>query len=153
MALLQQLVSSVLTPFPSRDSTMMRSMLLGVLVSGMLTLGATAAGAQEDTTITPAEPASALVTDEVTDQGRQIFRGKGTCFACHGKKLQGGPIAPSLLGPKFRNGDGSFEMILRIVRGGVPGTVMVSHPGGISDAQTIQVATYVFAVGHGLATP
>jgi mono/diheme cytochrome c family protein len=96
---------------------------------------------------------TAVVTDEVTDAGRKIFHGPGTCHACHGSKLQGGPIAPSLLGPKWRNGDGSFDMILHVLRGGVPGTVMVSHPGGISDAQLIQVATYVYAVSHGLAKP
>jgi hypothetical protein len=30
---------------------------------------------------------------------------------------------------------------------------MVSHPGGISDAELIEVATYVFAVSRGLAKP
>ena len=96
---------------------------------------------------------TAVVTDEVTDQGRKIFHGPGTCYACHGAKLQGGPIAPPLLGPKWRNGDGSFEMLLHVLRGGVPGTVMVSHPGGISDAQVIQVATYVWATSHGMVKP
>lgn len=96
---------------------------------------------------------TAVVTTEVTDQGRKIFHGSGTCFACHGTKLQGGPVAPTLLGPKWRNGDGSFEMILHVLRGGVPGTVMVSHPGGINDAQLLQVATYVYAASHGLAKP
>jgi len=101
----------------------------------------------------PAASDTAVVTDEVTTEGRKIFHGQGTCHACHGSKLQGGPVAPSLLGPKWRNGDGSFEMILHVLRGGVPGTVMVSHPGGINDAQLLQVATYVYAVSHGLAKP
>jgi len=96
---------------------------------------------------------TAPVSEEVTDQGRKIFHGPGTCYACHGPKLQGGPVAPPLLGPKWRNGDGSLDMILHVVRGGVPGTVMVSHPGGISDAQLLQVANYVYAVSHGLAKP
>jgi len=96
---------------------------------------------------------SATVTDEVTAQGRKIFHGKGTCYACHGQHLQGGPVAPHLLGPKWRNGDGSFDMILHVVRGGVPGTMMVSHPGGISDAEAIIVANYVYAVSHKLTKP
>jgi mono/diheme cytochrome c family protein len=96
---------------------------------------------------------TAAVTDEVTNEGRKIFHGPGTCYACHGPKLQGGPVAPPLTGPKWRNGDGSFDMILHVLRGGVPGTVMVSHPGGISDAQLLQVATYVYAVSRGLAKP
>jgi hypothetical protein len=62
-------------------------------------------------------------------------------------------VAPSLTGPKWRNGDGSFDMIIHILRGGVPGTIMVSHPGGISDGQAIQVATYVYAVSRGLVKP
>lgn len=100
-----------------------------------------------------AKPDTAVVTDEITDAGRKIFHGAGTCYACHGSKLQGGPVAPSLLGPKWRNGDGSFDMILHVLRGGVPGTVMVSHPGGITDNQLLQVATYVYAVSHGMGKP
>jgi mono/diheme cytochrome c family protein len=124
---------------------------LFALVVAALAGGARAAEAQA-----PAQTGSdtAAVTDEVTDDGRKIFHGKGTCYACHGAKLQGGPVAPPLSGPpKWRNGDGSFDMILHVVRGGVPGTVMVSHPGGISEAQVIEVATYVYAVSHGLAKP
>jgi mono/diheme cytochrome c family protein len=96
---------------------------------------------------------TAVASDNVIAEGRKVFHGKGTCFACHGDKLQGGPVAPSLLGPKWRHADGSFESILHVVRGGSPGTVMVSHPGGIDEAQTVQVATYVWAVSQGKAKP
>ena len=120
----------------------------------LITLAASARAVQAQAAAPPQAPAdTANVTEEVTDEGRKIFHGKGTCYACHGTKLQGGPVAPPLTGPKWRNGDGSFDMILHVLRGGVPGTVMVSHPGGISDAQVIQVATYVYAVSHGLAKP
>lgn len=101
----------------------------------------------------PAAHDSIPITEEVTEAGRKVFHGPGTCYACHGSKLQGGPVAPPLLGPKWRNGDGSLDMILHVLRGGVPGTVMVARPGGISEAQTIQVASYVYAVSHGLAKP
>lgn len=120
------------------------SMLIVAALSGV-----SRAAAAQDT----ARPDTAVVTDEITDQGRKIFHGAGTCYACHGGKLQGGPVAPSLLGPKWRNGDGSFDMILHVLRGGVPGTVMVSHPGGINEGQLLQVATYVYAVSHGMAKP
>ena len=125
--------------------------LLAALVLSTLALGSRTVAAQAEAAAAPKD--TAVVTDEVTDAGRRIFHGQGTCYACHGAKLTGGPIAPPLLGPKWRNGDGSFDMILHVVRGGVPGTVMVSHPGGISDAQVIQVATYIYAVSHGLAKP
>jgi len=124
--------------------------LLIALVGAALAVGTRAAEAQA---ATPAPGDTAVVTDEVTDEGRKIFHGKGTCYACHGTKLQGGPVAPPLTGPKWRNGDGSFDMILHVLRGGVPGTVMVSHPGGISDAQVLQVATYVYAVSRSLTKP
>jgi|SRR5579864_400583 len=113
------------------------------------------AQAQESAAPSPQAPAAdtAVATDEVVDAGRKIFHGKGTCHACHGDQLQGGPIAPSLRGLKWRHIDGTFEAILQRVRGGQPGTVMVAHPGGIDDAETIQVATYVWAVSHGKAKP
>jgi len=96
---------------------------------------------------------SAILTPEVIDSGRAIFHGQGTCFACHGDKLQGGPVAPSLRGPKWRRVDGSFASILRVVLKGSAGTLMVSHPGDIDDTQATQVATYVFAVSQGKAKP
>jgi mono/diheme cytochrome c family protein len=96
---------------------------------------------------------SVVLSDQVVDEGRKIFHGSGTCHACHGQQLQGGPIAPSLRGPKWRHIDGSFTAILHRVREGLAGTLMVSHPGDISDAQTIQVATYVWAVSRGKAKP
>lgn len=113
------------------------------------------AQAQEPAAPAAQAPATDTVaaTDEVVDAGRKIFHGKGTCHACHGDQLQGGPIAPSLHGPKWRHIDGTFEGILQRVRGGYPGSVMVSHPGGIDDAQTIQVATYVWAVSQGKTKP
>lgn len=119
----------------------------------MLALLARPRVARAQATEQPAAHDSITITEEVTEAGRKVFHGPGTCYACHGSKLQGGPVAPSLLGPKWRNGDGSLDMILHVLRGGVPGTVMVARPGGISEAQTIQVATYVYAVSHRLAKP
>jgi mono/diheme cytochrome c family protein len=126
------------------------------LLAGALLLVAGAGRAQAQAPAAPTPQAAAdtaAATDEVVDAGRKIFHGKGTCHACHGDQLQGGPVAPSLRGPKWRHIDGSFEAILQRVRGGYPGTVMVSRPGGIDDAQTIQVATYVWAVSQGKTKP
>ena len=85
--------------------------------------------------------------------GREVFHGEGTCFACHGAKLEGTAIAPTLRAHKWRNGDGSLEMILRIVHTGVPNTAMVSHPGNINEAEIQQVASYVWAVSRGAVAP
>jgi mono/diheme cytochrome c family protein len=130
--------------------TLARRALLCLLTLPML---AGQARAQSPDTARAVSDTDPVIKDEVVNEGRKIFHGPGTCFACHGARLQGGPVAPPLVAHEWKTGDGSFEMILHTVRGGVPGTVMVAHPGGISDAQTIQVATYVWAVSHGKAVP
>jgi mono/diheme cytochrome c family protein len=139
----------------SADARVLRAPVALVAVLLLATARVRTAHAQEPAAPAP-QPAAAdtaAATDEVVDAGRKIFHGKGTCHACHGDQLQGGPVAPSLRGPKWRHIDGTFEAILQRVRGGYPGSVMVSHPGGIDDAQTIQVATYVWAVSQGKTKP
>src|SRR5665213_3178443 len=41
-------------------------------------------------------PDTNAITPEMVNAGRVIFHGQGTCFACHGAGLEGGPIAPTL---------------------------------------------------------
>lgn len=94
-----------------------------------------------------------VTRQKAIDAGRGIFHGQGTCFGCHGAKLEGTAIAPTLRAHKWRNGDGSLEMILTVIHNGVPNTAMVSHPGNINEAQIQQVAAYVFAVSHGTTPP
>jgi mono/diheme cytochrome c family protein len=94
-----------------------------------------------------------VLTDQLLEAGRAIFHGSGTCHACHGDDLQGGAIAPSLHGPKWRHIDGSFAAMLDRIRHGKDGTLMVGYPGGISDADAVQVATYVWAVSQGKSKP
>ncbi len=132
----------------------MNGMRAGAITGALVVLGAAAAHAQVvDTTKKGAEPDSTLLTPAMIDAGRKIFHGRGNCYACHGDKLQGGPIAPSLQGPKWRHITGTFDAIINRVDEGLPGTLMVSHPGGISESQVFIVATYVFAVSHGQAKP
>jgi mono/diheme cytochrome c family protein len=100
-----------------------------------------------------AHPDSALLTPAVINQGRAIFHGRGSCFACHGNTLQGGPIAPPLHGPTWRHIDGTFEAIVHRIDEGYPGSAMVAHPGGITESQVLMVAVYIYAVSHGLAQP
>jgi mono/diheme cytochrome c family protein len=96
---------------------------------------------------------SPVLTDQVIEAGRAIFHGSGTCHACHGDDLQGGAIAPSLRGPKWRHVDGSFSAMLDRIRQGKDGTLMVGHPGDITDPEAVQVATYVWAVSQAKAKP
>jgi mono/diheme cytochrome c family protein len=125
----------------------------GGLILLVPALAAAGAGGQQ-----PADTAKAFRDSVTTRQkliaaGREVFHGEGTCFACHGAKLEGTAIAPTLRAHKWRNGDGSFEMILRVVHTGVPNTAMVAHPGNINETEIQQVAAYVWAVSRGATPP
>ncbi len=119
----------------------------------VLLLAGMAGAAQAQVTDTTGRPHSvphtAVLTPAIINEGRKVFHGAGNCYACHGDNLQGGPIAPSLRGPTWRHIDGSYDAIINRIKEGMPGTAMVSHPGGISDAQILMVATYIYAVSHG----
>jgi len=128
--------------------------MVGILVGGLVAIGASRARAQAADSMKPTRPPDpALITPAIIDVGRGIFHGKGTCHACHGEKLQGGPVAPALTGPRWRHISGSFDAIVDRVDHGNPGTIMMPHPGGITEAQVLMVAAYVYAVSHGLARP
>lgn len=101
-----------------------------------------------------AQPDTAAITPAMVDLGRAIFHGKGTCFACHGQKLEGGQIAPTLKPHAWRDAkNGEFANIYYVATHGVPGTLMVSHPGGISSEEALAVASYVWSVGQGKVKP
>ncbi len=111
-----------------------------------MALGARRAAAQvADTASKGAEPD---VTQATVDAGRKIFHGKGTCSGCHGDKLQGGPVAPALTGSSWRHITGTYEAIIDRVNNGLTGTLMVPHPGGITDSEAAMVASYIYAVSH-----
>jgi mono/diheme cytochrome c family protein len=119
-----------------------------------MSLGAHRVQAQVvDTTSKAAAPDSAMLSAVIVDAGRKIFHGKGTCFGCHGDKLEGGPVAPALRGPTWRHITGNYDAIIDRVDNGLSGTLMVSHPGGITESQVFLVASYIYAVSHGLAKP
>ena len=126
----------------------------GLLVVGLLALNPTWIAAQAvDTTLKRSEPDSALLSPAMIGAGRKVFHGPGNCYACHGDKLQGGPVAPALTGKSWRHISGSFDAIVDRIDNGLAGTLMVPHPGGISEAQVFLVATYVYTVSHGQAKP
>ncbi len=132
----------------------MSPMLPRILLCGALSLGAHRVAAQTvDTTEKGVEPDSSLLSPQMVDAGRKIFHGRGTCFGCHGDKLQGGPVAPPLTGPSWRHITGTFDAIIDRIDNGLPGTLMVPHPGGISESQVFLVASYIYAVSHHLTKP
>jgi mono/diheme cytochrome c family protein len=139
--------------FIPHRATMTRA-LQRALLSGAMALGAHRAAAQVvDTTSKGAEPSSAMLAPAMVDAGRKIYHGRGACSGCHGNKLQGGPIAPALTGPSWRHIAGTYDAIIDRVDKGLPGTLMVSHPGRITESQVFLVASYIYAVSHQKTDP
>ena len=128
-----------------------RAMRWALLSAAMLMLtGATAFALRQQA----ATPDPSEITPAMVDLGRAIFHGQGTCFACHGGKLEGSQIAPTLMPHKWRDAkNGDFAEIFRVATHGVPSTLMVAYPGGISPAQAKAVASYVWSVSTGKVKP
>jgi mono/diheme cytochrome c family protein len=100
------------------------------------------------------EADTSKITPAMVDAGRAIFHGKGTCFACHGMQLEGTQVAPTLKKHAWRDAkNGEYAAIFSVATHGVPGTLMVAFPGGISRAEVLNVAAYVWSVGQGRAKP
>ena len=96
---------------------------------------------------------SSDVTPETISKGRVLFHGAGTCFVCHGQQLEGG-VGPTLRAHTWKDAKGGeLAAIYSVVSHGVPNTAMVAHPGGINDAQAMQLSAYVWAVSHDKAKP
>jgi mono/diheme cytochrome c family protein len=127
--------------------------LRSAILTGALMLAAERVQAQAADTARGPQPDSTMLSPAIVDAGRKVFHGKGTCSGCHGDKLQGGPVAPPLTGASWRHISGTYAAILDRVDNGLAGTLMVSHPGGIEEPQVFLVASYVYAVSHGLAKP
>ena len=114
-----------------------------VVVAALATAQASSIGQQQVLPDTNAIPPAMI------DAGRKTFHGRGTCFACHGTNLEGGPIAPTLKEHSWKDAkNGDLGAIYYVVTHGVKGSAMVAHPGGIADADAVKVAAYVWSVGH-----
>ena len=114
------------------------------------------AGAVQTQTASPqnSPPDTTAVTPERVELGRAIFHGQGTCFACHGQKLEGSQIAPTLMPHEWRDAkNGEFSAIYYVATHGVKSTLMVPYPGGISPEQALAVASYVWSVSRGKGKP
>jgi mono/diheme cytochrome c family protein len=114
-------------------------------------LSAGAAAAQQ---AAPAQPDTAAITPAMVDAGRTIFHGKGTCFACHGMKLEGTQVAPTLIKTVWKDAKGGdIKAIYNVATHGVPGTVMVPFPGGITPADAVNVVSYIWSVNNRKVKP
>jgi mono/diheme cytochrome c family protein len=94
------------------------------------------------------------VTDSAIAVGRALFHGAANCAGCHGVEGRGSEVAPALIDAAWLHGNGSYEMISRLVLRGV--TRYESTEGQpmpmrgwapISDEQVRAVAAYVWSIG------
>ena len=129
--------------------------LLRVVALALVVSGASASASSRVPRVAQdALPDTSAITADMVDAGRRVFHGQGTCLACHGANLEGGPIAPTLRPHAWKDAKGGeLGAIYYVVTHGVNGTAMVSHPGGISDADAAHVAEYIWSVGHRGAKP
>lgn len=134
-----------------------RASIITLATSAVILAGAAltrrSSGVREMGVDVAARHATAEITEAMIDAGRKIYHGQGRCWACHGKRLEGGTVSPELGDHDWTIGDGGYGDILEIVEAGVPGTSMQPHEGGIGDAQARSVSAYVWAVSHGKAVP
>ena len=121
---------------------------LGLLVAAFALLGAGQAVAQEKA----AAPAG--VTPELIAKGDTIFHKSGMCYACHGQNAAGS-VGPNLTDAEWLHGDGSYDMIVATVTGGVPADkakkgIPMPPKGGssITDDEVKAVAAYVYSLSH-----
>jgi mono/diheme cytochrome c family protein len=98
----------------------------------------------------PVLPDTNEITKEMIDKGRKLYRGKGGCIACHGMQMEGSSVAP----PHRKTSgwrqaqDGALPELLRVISNGVPGTLMVKYPNGISPADAVLLASFIWSVNH-----
>lgn len=131
--------------------TMRTRTVLGLLLTlVVLLVPATAAGQKPASE----EPDTATITPAMVDAGRALFHARGTCFACHGMKLEGTQIAPTLIKKEWKDAKGGeLKNIYYVVTHGVSGTLMVPYPGAISKREAANAASYIWSVNHRGAKP
>jgi mono/diheme cytochrome c family protein len=125
----------------------MRTLLLAVTM--VMFAGSSALALHQRGTVQQGavQPDTSAITPAKVDLGRAIFHGKGTCFACHGQKLEGTQIAPTLMPHAWRDAkNGEFAAIYYVATHGVKSTLMVAYPGGITPVEAMAVASYVWSV-------
>jgi mono/diheme cytochrome c family protein len=104
--------------------------------------------------VTSARALPAGITQEMVQQGQQIYAGQGICFTCHGQAGAG-----SVLGPALNDGQwlwledpNNFEQLVGIIRTGVaqpreyPAPMPPMGGASLNDDQVRSVAAYVWAL-------
>lgn len=121
----------------------------GLVVAMMLAVAPAAVQGQDP------PPLPDGVTQQMVEQGSQIFAGPGNCVACHGENGDGTAFAPKLNNDTWLNIDGTYEAIVKVITEGVAepkeSMIPMGARGGstINDEQVKAVAAYVWRLSNG----
>lgn len=104
-----------------------------------------------------AQELPAGVSEEMVRQGRELFRGNGFCYTCHGTEGGGVPnLGANLTDDEWSHTDGSFAGLVERIGEGVPaeesssGVPMPPAGGSKLTAEQIRaVAAYVWTLSRG----
>lgn len=142
---------------------------MAVLVMfGGLTVAACGGGGETDTADEPAPPAADTpapaaptsaqlpegVTQAMVDEGRALFNGAGTCFACHGNDGVGSTLGPDLTDGEWLQIEGTYESIVEQIKTGTdtprqfPGIMLPRAGTNITDDQVNAIAAYIYSASH-----
>jgi mono/diheme cytochrome c family protein len=94
------------------------------------------------------------VTQAMVEEGRTLFNGAGTCFACHGMDGVGSTLGPAMNDGEWLQVDGTYESIVEQIKAGTdqpaefPGVMLPRAGTNITDAQVDAVAAYVYSLSH-----
>jgi mono/diheme cytochrome c family protein len=133
--------------------TARRSRLATLLMAGLPLVAVGTVAVRSAHAQSPKLPEGA--TASMVEEGRQIFKGAGNCFTCHGENAEGTPIAPNLTDEKWLHIDGSYDAIVKLVTSGVPQPKEAMVPmlprGGaeLTADQVRAVAAYVWTLCRG----
>ena len=85
-----------------------------------------------------------VYTAEQAAQGKAAFDTK--CAICHGPELMGAEMAPALAGGMFL-GNWSSQSVGGLFRR-IKATMPASDPGSLSNAETVQIVSYILSVNR-----
>ncbi len=94
------------------------------------------------------------VTMAMVNEGRDLFNGSGTCFACHGQDGAGSTLGPAFNDDEWLNADGSYQSIIDVINNGVdqpvqyPGVMLAKAGMSLTDEQVAGLAAYVYSLSH-----
>ena len=94
------------------------------------------------------------VTQAMVDEGKTLFNGAGTCFACHGMDGAGSQLGPAMNDNEWLQIEGSYESLVAQINAGTttpvqfPGVMLPRAGTQMTDAQVSSVAAYVYSISR-----